>query len=91
MAAPLLAVVTLLSWLQTKMKGELLVTTKYKSVLEILSGKVTNTGNTAAMKPSLSLRKRGVLFFQLAELGNSIAYTAEGTTCISSISLQGKF
>lgn len=50
-----------------------------------------NTGNTAVKKTNLSLSKRGLLSFEVAEVGNSIGYTAEGITCISSISLQGKF
>lgn len=67
------------------------LTTKCKCVLEVLNGKVTYTGNTAVKKTNLSLRRRRLLSFQVAELGNSVGYTAERITCISSISLQGKF
>lgn len=92
-ASPLLQTpaVTSLSWLQTKMKGELLVTTKWnwQGILDILSGKVTNAGNTAAKKTNPSLRKRRLLGFQVAEVGDTVGYTAEEITRISSISLQG--
>lgn len=83
----------LVTIVETKMKGKLLVTTKsnWQHVLKVLNGKARNAGDRAVKESNLSRKKRRLLSCQAAEMGNSIGYTAEGIPGISNISLKGKF